>query len=279
MIETRGFKVFRFFGLAFLSLVVVVPLYVVLTTSIKPLADVQGLFTWIPSRVTLEPYVQIWQTVPLASYFKNSLIVTISATILSVAMAVLAAYALARLRFRGQRSFSLVVLSTQMFPGILFLLPLFLIFVQIQRTIGVQLTGSYLGLVITYMTFSLPFSIWMLTGYFASIPKELEEASMIDGTGRLGALFRVIIPVAKPGIIAVAVYAFITAWGEVLFASVLTSKDTRTLSIGLRAYASQQDVYWNQLMAASVVVSLPVLIGFMLVQKHLITGLSSGAVK
>ena len=279
MIETRGFKVFRFFGLAFLSLVVVVPLYVVLTTSIKPLADVQGLFTWIPSRVTLEPYVQIWQTVPLASYFKNSLIVTISATVLSVAMAVLAAYSLARLRFRGQRSFSLVVLSTQMFPGILFLLPLFLIFVQIQRTIGVQLTGSYLGLIITYMTFSLPFSIWMLTGYFASIPKELEEASMIDGTGRLGALFLVIIPVAKPGIIAVAVYAFITAWGEVLFASVLTSKDTRTLSIGLRAYASQQDVYWNQLMAASVVVSLPVLIGFMLVQKHLITGLSSGAVK
>ncbi|NRD25292.1 carbohydrate ABC transporter permease [Frigoribacterium sp. VKM Ac-2836] len=279
MIETRGFKVFRFFGLAFLSLVVVIPLYVVLTTSIKPLADVQGLFTWIPSRVTLEPYVQIWQTVPLASYFKNSLIVTISATVLSVAMAVLAAYSLARMRFRGQRSFSLVVLSTQMFPGILFLLPLFLIFVQIQRTIGVQLTGSYLGLIITYMTFSLPFSIWMLTGYFASIPKELEEASMIDGTGRLGALFRVVIPVAKPGIIAVAVYAFITAWGEVLFASVLTSKDTRTLSIGLRAYASQQDVYWNQLMAASVVVSLPVLIGFMLVQKHLITGLSSGAVK
>jgi len=279
MIETRGFKVFRFFGLAFLSLVVVVPLYVVLTTSIKPLADVQGLFTWIPSRVTLEPYVQIWQTVPLATYFKNSLIVTISATVLSVAMAVLAAYSLARLRFKGQRSFSLVVLSTQMFPGILFLLPLFLIFVQIQRTVGVQLTGSYLGLIITYMTFSLPFSIWMLTGYFASIPKELEEASMIDGTGRLGALFRVIIPVAKPGIIAVAVYAFITAWGEVLFASVLTSKDTRTLSIGLRAYASQQDVYWNQLMAASVVVSLPVLIGFMLVQKHLITGLSSGAVK
>lgn len=279
MIETRGFKIFRVFGLTFLSAVVILPLYVVLTTSIKPLADVQGLFQWIPSRVTLEPYVQIWQTVPLAQYFRNSLIVTISATALSVAMAVLAAYSLARLRFRGQRSFSLVVLSTQMFPGILFLLPLFLIFVQIQRTIGVQLTGSYLGLIITYMTFSLPFSIWMLTGYFASIPRELEEASMIDGTGRLGALFRVIIPVAKPGIIAVAVYAFITAWGEVLFASVLTSKDTRTLSIGLRAYASQQDVYWNQLMAASVVVSLPVLIGFMLVQRHLITGLSAGAVK
>jgi len=279
MIVTRGFKVFRFFGLAFLSIVVLVPLYVVVTTSLKPLSDVQGLFTWIPSHLTLEPYVQIWQTVPLAQYFKNSLIVTCSATVLSVVMAVMAAYALARMKFKGQRQFSLVVLSTQMFPGILFLLPLFLIFVQIQRTVGLQLTGSYAGLIITYMTFSLPFSIWMLSGYFASIPKELEEASMIDGTGRMGALIRVIIPVAKPGIIAVAVYAFITAWGEVLFASVLTNNSTRTLAIGLQAYSSQQDVYWNQLMAASVVVSLPVLIGFMLVQKHLITGLSSGAVK
>lgn len=279
MIETRGFKVFRAAGLTFLSLVVLIPLYVVVTTSLKPLADVQGLFTWIPSHLTIEPYIQIWETVPLAQYFKNSLIVTCSATVLSVVMAVLAAYALARLRFRGQRQFSLVVLSTQMFPGILFLLPLFLIFVQIKNAVGIQLTGSYLGLIITYMTFSLPFAIWMLTGYFASIPKELEEASMIDGTGRMGALFRVIIPVAKPGIIAVAVYAFITAWGEVLFASVLTNNDTRTLAIGLQAYSSQQDVYWNQLMAASVVVSLPVLIGFMFVQKHLITGLSAGAVK
>ncbi|MDN5825518.1 MAG: carbohydrate ABC transporter permease, partial [Micrococcaceae bacterium] len=129
------------------------------------------------------------------------------------------------------------------------------------------------------LTFSLPFAIWMLTGFFASIPRALEEAAMIDGTGRLGALIRVVLPVARPGIVAVSVYCFITAWGEVLFASVLTNSSTRTLAIGLRSYASQNDVYWNQLMAASVVVSLPVLIGFMLVQRHLIAGLSSGSVK
>jgi multiple sugar transport system permease protein len=279
LIETRGFKILRAFGLTFLSLLVLLPLYVVLVTSVKPLEDVRGLFTWIPSTFTLEPYVQIWQTVPLAQYFVNSIIVTTTATVLSVILAVMAAYALARLHFKGSRPFSLVVLSTQMFPGILFLLPLFLIFTQIQRTIGIQLNGSYLGLIITYMTFSLPFSIWMLTGFFANIPHELEEAAMIDGTGRLGALIRVVIPVARPGIIAVAVYTFISAWSEVLFASVLTNSDTRTLAIGLRAYASQQDVYWNQLMAASVVVSLPVLIGFILVQRNLITGLSAGAVK
>jgi multiple sugar transport system permease protein len=173
----------------------------------------------------------------------------------------------------------MVVLSTQMFPGILFLLPLFLIFVKIQDAIGIQMTGSYKGLIVTYLTFSLPFAIWMLTGYFSSLPKELEEAALVDGSGRVGALMRVVIPVARPGIVAVAVFSFITSWGEVLFASVLTNESTRTLAIGLQAYASQSNVYWNQLMAASVVVSLPVLIGFLAVQRYLVRGLAAGAVK
>ncbi|MGP9616218.1 carbohydrate ABC transporter permease [Arthrobacter sp. AOP36-A1-22] len=279
MLETRGFRILRTFGLLGLSAIVILPLYVVLITSVKPLEDVRGLFTWWPSTITLQPYVDIWTTVPLADYFVNSLIVTVSATFFSVVLAIMAAYAISRFEFKGARTFSLVVLSTQMFPGILFLLPLFLIFTQIERTVGLQLSGSYLGLILTYLTFSLPFAIWMLTGFFASIPRALEEAAMIDGTGRLGALIRVVLPVARPGIVAVSVYCFITAWGEVLFASVLTNSSTRTLAIGLRSYASQNDVYWNQLMAASVVVSLPVLIGFMLVQRHLIAGLSSGSVK
>src|SRR6185312_2390266 len=245
MLETRGFRILRTIGLLGLSIIVILPLYVVLVTSVKPLGDVRGLFTWWPSTITLQPYLDIWKTVPLAEYFANSLIVTVSATFFSVVLAVMAAYALSRFQFKGARTFSLVVLSTQMFPGILFLLPLFLIFTQIERTVGLQLSGTYLGLILTYLTFSLPFAIWMLTGFLASIPKELEEAAMIDGTGRLGALIRVVLPVARPGIIAVAVYSFITAWGEVLFASVLTNSDTRTLAIGLRSYASQQDVYWN----------------------------------
>jgi multiple sugar transport system permease protein len=279
MIETRNFRILRNVVLTILSLWVAIPLYVVVSTSLKPLKDVAGLFQWIPRQITASPYLDIWTTVPLAKYFQNSLIITVCATLCSVTVAVLAAYAIARLQFKGKRAFSLTVLSTQMFPGILFLLPLYLIFTQIRNLTGLQLQGSYLGLIITYMTFTLPFAIWMLSGYFASIPKELEEASMIDGTGRMGALIRVILPVAKPGIIAVAVYSFISAWGEVLFASVLTNEATKTLSLGLKAYASESDVFWNQLMAASVVVSLPVLIGFILVQKHLVAGLSAGAVK
>lgn len=279
MRETLGFIWLRRVVLTILAAFVAAPLYVIVSTSVKPLQDVRGVFAWLPATITLEPYVDIWRTVPLAKYFTNSLIVTSVSTVLSVTIAILAAYAMARLRFRGSRAFSLVVLSTQMFPGILFLLPLFLIFTQVQRLVGLQLNGSYLGLIITYMTFTLPFAIWMLSGYLQAIPQELEEAAMIDGTGRLGALVRVIIPVAKPGIIAVAVYCFISAWSEVLFASVLTNNATRTLPIGLQAYASSTTVLWNELMAASIVVSLPVLIGFALVQKHLVTGLAAGGVK
>jgi multiple sugar transport system permease protein len=166
-----------------------------------------------------------------------------------------------------------------MFPGILFLLPLFVIFVNLERSTGIALYGNYLGLIITYLTFSLPFSIWMLVGYFNSIPRELEQAAMVDGATPLGALFRILIPVSLPGIVAVAIFAFITAWGEVLFASVLTTDATRTLAIGLRNYASQSNVYWNQLMAASIVVSAPVVVAFLALQRYIVRGLTAGGVK
>ncbi len=154
-------------------------------------------------------------------------------------LATFAAYAVSRYRFRGRRVFTLAVLSTQMFPGILFLLPLFLIFVSIGNATGFTLLGSRTGLVITYLTFSLPFSIWLLAGYFDSIPRSLDEAAQVDGCGPLRALLRVIIPAAIPGIVTVAIYAFMTAWSEVLFASVMTDDATRTLAVGLRDYSTR----------------------------------------
>ncbi|KAA2255979.1 carbohydrate ABC transporter permease [Solihabitans fulvus] len=277
--SSRSFRWTRRIGLTLLTLFTVTPLYVMVTSSVKPLQDVQSAFRWLPSRLTLRPYLDIWRTVPLARYFVNSAVVSVSATVLSVLVAVFAAYAISRYRFPGRRLFSVTVLSTQMFPGILFLLPLFLIFVSIGNSTGVILTGSRLGLILTYLTFSLPFSIWMLVGYFDGIPRDLDEAAKVDGAGPLGALFRVVIPAAVPGIVAVAVYAFMTAWGEVLFASVLTTNDTRTLAVGLRGYAAQVDVFWNQVMAASLVVSVPVVAGFLLLQRHLVAGLTAGATK
>jgi multiple sugar transport system permease protein len=265
--------------LLLLAVFVLVPVYVMISSSLKPLQDVSGQFSWIPSRITFRPYIDIWHTVPLARYFVNSLIVSVSATVCSVVIAIFAAYSVSRYRFRGKRVFTVTVLSTQMLPGILFLLPLFLIFVNIGNQTGIQLYGSRIGLILTYLTFSLPFSIWMLTGYFDSVPRELDEASLVDGCGPLGALFRVVIPAAVPGIVAVAVYSFMTAWGEVLFASIMTNDSTRTLAIGLQGYSTQTDVYWNQVMAASLVVSVPVVAGFLLLQRYLIAGLTAGAVK
>ncbi|WP_405016800.1 carbohydrate ABC transporter permease [Kitasatospora sp. NBC_00070] len=265
--------------LTLLTAFTLTPVLVMVSSSLKPLRDVQGPFRWIPSELTFRPYLDIWSTVPLADYFVNSLIVSVSATVLSVLIAIFSAYAVSRYRFRGRKLFTVTVLSTQMFPGILFLLPLFLIFVNIGNSTGVALYGSRGSLILTYLTFSLPFSIWMLVGYFDSIPRDLDEAAAVDGCGPLRTLVRIVVPAATPGIVAVSVYAFMTAWGEVLFASVMTNDTTRTLSVGLQGYATQNDVYWNQVMAASLVVSVPVVAGFLLLQRYLVAGLTAGAVK
>ncbi len=279
MAAPRSFLWTRRIFLTLLTGFVLLPVYVMISSSLKPLEDVSGSFHWLPSGFTVRPYLDIWTTVPLADYFMNSLIVAGAATVCSVVIAVFAAYAVSRYTFRGKRVFTVTVLSTQMFPGILFLLPLFLIYVNLGNATGIALFGSRAGLILTYLTFSLPFSIWMLIGYFDSVPRELDEAALVDGCGPLGALFRVVVPAAIPGIVAVAVYAFMTAWGEVLFASVLTNDTTRTLAVGLQGYATQNDVYWNQVMAASLVVSVPVVAGFLLLQRYLVAGLTAGAVK
>jgi multiple sugar transport system permease protein len=277
--ETTGSKSFRIVVLVLLTLFTVVPLYVMITSSLKPLGDVQGKFTWIPTNLTLQAFIDMWSTVPLATYFVNSLVVCTVATVFSLIIATFAAYAVSRWNFKGKSAFTTAVLSTQMFPGVLFLLPLFHIFTNLGNALGIQLVGSWLGLIITYLTFTLPFSIWMLSGYFETIPRELDEAAMVDGSGPMGALFRIILPSARPGLVAVGIYSFMTAWGEVLFASVMTNGNGQTLAVGLQQYSTQTNVYWNQIMAASLVVSIPVVIAFLVVQRQFVAGLTAGAVK
>jgi len=277
--ETTSAKAFRITTITLLSIFTIVPIWVMVISGLKPLKDVQGAFSWWPSTLTIQPYIDMWQTVPLASYFLNSVIVSSVATVLSLIIAIFASYAISRYNFRGRTIFSTTVLSTQMLPGVLFLLPLFLIFVNINTNFGLQLVGTRTGLIITYLTFSLPFSIWMLAGYFDGIPRELDEAAKVDGCGPMRALIRVILPAARPGLVAVAIYSFMTSWGEVLFASVMTTDANRTLAVGLQLYSTQTNVYWNQIMAASVVVSIPIVIGFLLLQKNFVAGLTAGAVK
>jgi multiple sugar transport system permease protein len=274
MSESAAVKWFRRITLILIAAFALFPVFIILETTVKPLADVQNTFQWIPTHITFSPYVQIWTTIPLLHYFVDSVIVSVSSTVVAVLLAIFAGYAISRFEFRGRRVFSLAVLSTQMFP-----LPLYLIYVNVGQALGISLYGSYLGLIITYLTFALPFAVWMLAGFFSSIPRDIEEAALVDGSSHWGALFRIVLPVARPGIVAVSVFAFMTAWGEVLFASVLTTSSTRTLAIGLQEYATQGNTDWNQLMAASVVVSLPVVIGFLALQRYLVRGLTSGSVK
>ena len=279
MRESRGERIARWVVLSLLALFVLTPLFVMVSSALKPLQDVQDDFTWFPSTVTFQAFIDMWSTVPLGNYLLNSVIVSSVAAVFSVVVAIFAAFAISRYRFRGRGVFSVAVLSTQMFPGILFLLPLFLIYVNLGTASGIELYQTRLGLVITYLTFSLPFSIWMLVGYFDSIPRGLDEAAQVDGAGSMRTLFTVILPTAVPGIVAVTVYAFMTAWGEVLFASIMTDQDSRTLAVGLQAYSTQFQVYWNQVMAASLVVSVPVVAGFLALQRYFVAGLTAGAVK
>jgi multiple sugar transport system permease protein len=259
------------------TLFVIVPVYEMIKSSFEPMKDIESsTFHFLPVDFSWKAYLDMWTTIPLGRYFLNSVYVSLDSTILAIIVAAFAAYAFSRFRFPGKSIFGALLLATQMFPGILFLLPIFVMFFEIQSNTGIQLNGTYLGLIITYMTFSLPFSIWMMRGYFESIPKSLDEAAMIDGCSHKDVLMRVIIPLAVPGIIACAVFAFLNAWNEVLFASVLTSSSTQTLAIGLQSYATQSVVAWNQLMAASVTVTVPVVVAFLLVQRFFMYGLAGG---
>lgn len=198
MAAPRSFTWTRRVFLTLLTGFVLLPVYVMVSSSLKPLEDVSSQFHWLPSNLTIRPYIDIWSTVPLAKYFVNSLIVAGAATVCSVVIAVFAAYAVSRYEFRGKRVFSVTVLSTQMFPGILFLLPLFLIYVNIGNATGIALFGSRGGLILTYLTFSLPFSIWMLIGTSTRYPATWTRRPSSTAAGRCAPCSRSSCPPRSP---------------------------------------------------------------------------------
>ncbi|OHD18998.1 MAG: ABC transporter permease [Spirochaetes bacterium GWD1_61_31] len=233
----------------------------------------------IPRQPTLENYQRINRTVPMLRYLRNSLIISIGTMILAVFISLFAAYALSRLEFRFKRLYELTIYSTQMFPGIAFLIPYFILFTAITRLTGIKLKDTYYGLILTYTSFALPFCILMMKSYLDSIPKSLDEQALVDGCKRPAIIFRIILPLVKPGLVSVGIFAFIMAWNEMLFASVLTGRDTKTVSLGLMEYITTNQARWGGMMAACIVVSIPVLILFTTLQKQIIDGLIKGAVK
>lgn len=254
-----------------------IPLYWMLATSLKLNSDAFKVPPdLIPIHPTLHSYIsQLTDRSGFLQYFINSVIVSTCTTALTIGVAILAGYAFSRYRFPFRRALLILILATQMFPLTLLVVGIYVFFRQWQ------LLDSYLGLILAFTSFSLPFSIWMMDGFFRTVPRELDEAALIDGSSRLGALFRVIMPLTAPGVLAVAVYAYLNSWNNLLFALTLTSsQNMRTIPPGfLLTYVGEFQYYWSDAMAGSIIVTLPMILVFIFLQRFLIRGMTAGAVK
>ena len=244
-------------------------------TSIKPPNEIFTLTPrLLPYHTTLENYVGVFKGTMFGRYFLNSVIIALSTTVLGLSIAILGAYSLARFKYPGRHSFLLLILIVQMFPIVVLIIPLFVVMRQLH------LLNTHYCLIISYTTFILPLCVWMLKGFFESIPKELEEAAMIDGCSRVGAFLKIALPLSVPGIAATSIFSFIGAWNEFMFALTFINKEAlKTIPVGLQSFIGRFVVEWGQVMAASVMFTLPSLIFFMMVQKHLTKGLFAGSVK
>jgi len=258
-----------------LLLIVIFPFYWMTITSFKGEDQMRSLTSMFwPSPVVVENYQQLLRKTEFTTWYGNSIIVAVSSTLLATAIGTIGAYALARLRFLGRAFMASAVLITYLVPPSILFIPLY---AQI-RNLG--LADSLAGLIVAYPSFTVPFVTWLLMGYFESIPEELEEAAMIDGATRFGAFRRVVLPLAAPGLLAAALYAFTQAWNEFLYALVfITNVKLRTLPVGLSSFITG-DVYgWGYLMAGAVLTTLPVIAAYVYLQKYMVEGLTAGSVK
>ncbi|MFD0714276.1 carbohydrate ABC transporter permease [Paenibacillus sp. GCM10027626] len=257
------------------SLIVLIPALWMVSTSLKPSESVVSPpLTWIPDTITLNSFVKIWKDYPFGNYFVNSVYIVIVATVISLFFSALAGYGTSRFHFRGKGSFLTFLLMTQMFPSIMLLIP----FYKVLKTFG--LIDTHFGLIVVYISFTIPFCTWMMMGYFQSIPKELDSAAMIDGCSRLRTFVQIILPLSLPGLSATAIYAFLVGWNEYMFAFILTtSENMKTLPVGIAQLNGFYKIEWNDMMAASIVSSMPLILLFLFLQKYFISSLTAGAVK
>src|SRR5919199_3889151 len=262
-------------ALALMLLWTAIPFYWMIATSLKHDKEIYGYeATLIPEKPTVANYITIIRDTPYLLYLRNSVVVAVSSTLLSIIIASLAAYAIARLNFPGRALLARLLVCTYLVPPSLLFIPMFAIMSALR------LTDTLHGLTIAYLGFDVPFCTWLLMGYFKSIPVELEEAALVDGCNRVSALLRIVLPLALPALVVVTFFSFTHAWNEFLYAHVFTSTNSaRTITTGLANFMSADVFFWGPLMASTILSALPPVIMFLILQRWVVQGLTLGGVK
>jgi multiple sugar transport system permease protein len=277
MVETgkksRVSDIFYYMVVIVLTILFIGPILWMIMASIKTQVDAITLPPLIAFEPTLDAFRKIFQEEPFLRFLMNSTIVALGSTIMALIISFPAAYALARLDFRGKKELSFMILSFLMMPPIAVALP----YIILMK--NVHLIDTKLGLMVAHLTFNLPFAVWLLNSFIREIPEELDEAMLVDGGTRIGVLVKIILPLSKPGIASTAIFCIITSWNEFLFALFLAPMDAKTLPVAAVGLISFGNIFWGQIGAASVVIILPIFVFALMVQKHLARGLTLGAVK
>lgn len=276
-VESALLRCLQVFGIALLVILVVLPFYWMILASVKPLGLLMRnpLELWVtPAQLTLDAYRRVWVEFNFGTYFFNSAYVAILTSVLTISVASLAAYTIARLRFRGRALMSRSILLIYMFPAIVLAVPLYAIYSKLG------LRDNLNGLIIVYMAQTLPVSIYMLYSYFQTLPGELEESGLVDGCSRVGVIWRIVVPLSLPAMASVGLFTFMISWNEFLFAFLfLDSPSQYTLSRGIVQIAENVNISRQLVMAASVIATVPILALFLSVERFLVAGLTAGGVK
>lgn len=254
---------------------VIFPFYWMVVTSVRPNAELYSRnVTLLPQEFTLEHYETELDRFQFGVRLRNSIVVATATTILTMAVSSLGAFSVTRLRYRGRAAIARSILFVYLIPGSLLFIPLYII------VSSMGLTNTLLSLIVTYLTFSIPFCTWMLMGYFRNIPKDMEEAAMIDGCTRFQTFYKILLPLAAPGLVAAGIFAFTLSWNEFLFALIfITSSQLQTVPVGLASHIVADIYMWGPLMAGSTMAAIPVIILYMLAQRALVQGLFAGSVR
>lgn len=277
---SNALKLLTYGGLSVFTFLALYPVLWVIKMALTPSQAFSLSLSPIPEEVSSANFIDLFTARDMAGHFLfahqlfNSLVVSVATTLIGVGLATTSAFALSRFRFPGRRTGLYLLLVTQMFPGVVMMIPIYIILEH------VGLLDTLAGLALVYSTTAVPFCAWMLKGYFDTIPKELEEAAVMDGMGRFAIFTKIYLPLARPSIVVAALFSFMTAWNEFILAATFMSKPTLfTLPVALQQYVGDYSTEWGRFAAGAIVVSIPVMVLFFVLQKHLVGGMTAGSVK